>query len=58
MDKDRFGKYCYKLLNNMNEERIGGSMFLELTVDDLNCLGISDINDRLNLFNHIQTLRQ
>ena len=58
LDKDRYSKYCYKLLNNMNEEGIDGMKFVNLTVNDLHRLGIIGFKDKRELFECIQHLKQ
>ena len=56
LDKDRFNKYCYTLLNNMVQQEIDGIKLLKLTMNDLNNLGITAPEDQEDLLEYIQTL--
>ena len=56
LDKNRYGKYSDKLLNNMNKKGIDGIKLSQLIEDDIYALGITDFMDIKHLMKCINRL--
>ena len=55
LDKNRYSKYCYKLLINMQYEGIDGHALTDIDNNDLQRWGIVS-EDKSNLLRHIKSL--
>ena len=56
LNRKRYYKYCYTLMNNVIKEEINGNIWGYLRKSDLYSLGITDNRDKNNIFEQIQKL--